>query len=63
MKQNVTEKYYSIKELTELLGISYRSIRNIISSGELPHYRLGERKIRVRKTDFDAWIGQKKASV
>jgi excisionase family DNA binding protein len=44
----------TIDQAAEKLGISRRSVRRLISSGELRAYRVGERSVRVDFNDLDA---------
>lgn len=43
--QTVIEKFYSISEIREKLGVSHSFMYQIIRSGELPAYKLQGRTI------------------
>lgn len=44
----------TIRSAAEKFGVSERTIRRRIASGELPAYRLGPRSIRLRAEDVEA---------
>lgn len=46
-------------EAAKLLGITQRLLRELTASGQLPHVRLGERVIRYRPADLDAWAADR----
>jgi excisionase family DNA binding protein len=37
-------------------GISRSSVERLIEARELPHYRVGVRSLRIRRTDLDAYL-------
>lgn len=43
----------SIAQAAELLGLSTKTIRRRIATGDLPAYRAGRRVIRVKGADLD----------
>lgn len=51
------DPYLSIRALAQYSGFSVRKLRAWLRDpvNPLPHYRL-DRAIRVRRSDFDAWI-------
>lgn len=51
---------YTIAEAAAIFGVSQRTVHKWISSGKLPHLRLGEegRLIRIHSDDIEAFIGQ-----
>lgn len=53
--------FYSPADLVELLGVSIRTVRSWIRSGDLAHYRLGpgERLIRVRHEDLEEFLNRR----
>lgn len=50
--KGMEEKWLSVKEAAELLGVSDRTIRNLCSERKLKHRRLSERNIQFQK----AWL-------
>lgn len=47
-------RVYSQEDAAEWLGVSVKTIRRLVASGELPAYRLGRRLIRIREADLQA---------
>lgn len=51
------KKVYTVKEVSEMLGISLRSAYNLCgTSSEFKVIRLGGKSIRVHKDSFDRWF-------
>lgn len=56
------EPLFTVKTLTEYLGLGERTVRRMIATGELPSYKLkGQRRVRPR--DVERWIDQHRAHV
>ncbi|WP_392545267.1 helix-turn-helix transcriptional regulator [Oryzobacter telluris] len=53
MTTNPRREYESLAEAAERTGVSIRTLRRRISSGQLTAYRLGQRVIRVHPDDVD----------
>jgi len=51
-----TRKFVSITEAAEYLGLSPKTIRNMIERGDLPAWRIGRKTIRLDLRDLDAMI-------
>jgi excisionase family DNA binding protein len=47
------EPYITQKQAGEYLGVTDRTIREMIADGRLPAYRLGAKVIRLRRSDID----------
>lgn len=55
-----TARYFlKSHEVRKLLGIGQTKYYELIHSGKLPHYRVGNR-IRVKSTDLNSWIENNK---
>ena len=54
MRDPSRHRYFSILEAAEYLGVTTRTIRQMIADGRLTGYRLGARVIRLRREDIDA---------
>jgi len=53
--------FYSPADLVKLLGVSIRTVRSWIRSGDLAHFRLGpgNRLIRVRHEDLEEFLNRR----
>ena len=49
-------KFVSVDEAAEYLGLSTKTIRNMIDRGDLPAWRIGRNAIRLDLRDLDAMI-------
>ena len=50
------EKFYSVKELTQLLSISKPTIYRWVREGRIPYYKVNGYLIRFREKDIKEWI-------
>jgi excisionase family DNA binding protein len=57
--ENRHPEYLSLAELAIYSSLSRSYLRKCLQIG-MPHYRVG-RSIRVKRSDFDAWLDQFKA--
>jgi excisionase family DNA binding protein len=48
------DRLVGIPEAAAYLGVTPRSIHNMLTDGRLKGYRLGARIVRIRKADIDA---------
>jgi excisionase family DNA binding protein len=48
--------WVTIKDAAQYLGITTRTLRRLITAGDLPAYRLGDRLIRLDQGDVDALL-------
>jgi excisionase family DNA binding protein len=53
---SVEEAFLTVDEIAKALKLNPQTVRNWIDRGELPAVRVGSRRVRVRKADFDAFI-------
>jgi excisionase family DNA binding protein len=49
-------KYISLDEAAEFLGVSSKTIRRLVSSGDLRAYRAGKRLVRLRSSDVESFL-------
>lgn len=47
-------QYISLVEAAEYLGVTGRTVRQMIADGRLTGYRLGARVVRLRRDEIDA---------
>ncbi|ORL15390.1 helix-turn-helix domain-containing protein [Prescottella equi] len=45
---NVTQKYLSVNQAAEYLGVDHQTVRRLIGNGQLEAVRFGTRTIRIR---------------
>lgn len=46
----------SMKDVADQIGMTERSVRNLVARGELPAYRIGARTLRIDQADLDQII-------
>lgn len=55
------ERWLTIREVCDLLGVNERTVRRWVKSGELPAVELGQRAgYRIAASDFDRFIAARK---
>lgn len=52
-------KLYSVQEVAELLGITYRSVQNLYLHGDLAYIRLGHRTVRIEGATLKKYIDER----
>jgi len=55
------EEFLTVMEIAETLKVNPMTVRNWISREELPALRVGSRRVRVRRADFDAFLARSQA--
>lgn len=55
-----TKDFVTVDELCELFGLARITINGWLQTGELPHYRLGPRTIRISRADLDAFLAERR---
>jgi excisionase family DNA binding protein len=58
---NEPEKWSSLEEIAEHLGVSKDTIRNWIRKGVIPHRRIGK-QFKFRISEVDAWVDSGKSA-
>jgi excisionase family DNA binding protein len=51
-------EYFSKKQLSEYLGTGERTINEWMKSRALPHYRIGGKILRFKRSEVDGWFEQ-----
>jgi excisionase family DNA binding protein len=50
------DEFLTVREIAELLKLNQQTVRNMIDRGELGHVRIGQRRVRVRQSELDAFL-------
>lgn len=58
---NEPEKWSSLEEIAEHLGVSKDTIRNWIKKGVIPHRRIGK-QFKFKISEVDAWVDSGKSA-
>ena len=53
------DEILTLQETAQYLKCHESTIRRYIKQGDFPHFKLGPRAFRFRKSDIDRWIAQK----
>jgi excisionase family DNA binding protein len=53
-RSNKLPAYMSISDAAEYLGVTTRTVHQMIADGRLTAYRLGARVVRLRRDEIDA---------
>lgn len=62
MNKQSMKMYYSIRELSVILGVDYQTMYKMVSTGEIPSLSLSKKLIRIKKADFELWLESKAVS-
>jgi len=54
-----TETLLTLRQTSQYLKASQSFVRKLVRKGLIPHYRLGQKILRFRKEDLDAWLSAK----
>jgi excisionase family DNA binding protein len=52
----VPDELLTVKEVAELLKLNQQTARNMMDRGELGHVRVGQRRVRIRQSQLDAFL-------
>lgn len=55
-------EFLTVQEVADLLKLNQQTIRNMIDRGERGHVRVGERRVRVRQSQLDAFLAAGESS-
>jgi len=58
---NEPEKWSSLEEIAEHIGVSKDTIRNWIKKGVIPHRRIGK-QYKFKISEVDAWVDSGKSA-
>jgi len=48
------DEFLTVAEVAAILKLNQQTVRNWITDGKLPAVRVGERRVRIRRTDSSA---------
>ena len=48
------DEFLTVAEVAELLKLNKQTVRNWINRGELPAVRLGDRRVRIKRSDLSS---------
>jgi excisionase family DNA binding protein len=51
----ITQLYWTIEDVSRYLNIKTKTLYAVVSSGNIPHYRIGK-LIRFKQEDIDSWM-------
>ena len=51
------DELITVAELAALLKVNQQTVRNWIDAGKIPHLQIGERRVRVWRSDLDRFLG------
>src|ERR1700760_669586 len=54
------DELLTVAEIAKTLKLNQQTVRNIIDRGELPALRVGERRVRVLRSDLDAFLAERR---
>jgi excisionase family DNA binding protein len=55
---NVDDEFLTVMEVAETLKLNPQTVRNWIDRGELSAVRLGSRRVRIKRSDLDAFLAR-----
>jgi excisionase family DNA binding protein len=54
------QRFLSVEQIAKDLGVSEDFVRGLIRSGELPAYRVGKKEYRVKTSDYEHFLEERK---
>lgn len=56
MTDQYKDNYISIEEAADYLGVKTSTIRSWIKNKGMPHYRVGGKLLKFKRSEIDEWI-------
>lgn len=57
---SAVEEFLTVDEIATMLELNPQTVRSMIDRGELPAIRVGSRRVRVLRSDLDAFLEERK---
>lgn len=54
------DEFLTVAEVAQLLKLNPQTVRNVIDRGELPAIRVGSRRVRIQRSDLDAFLAERR---
>ena len=54
------DEFLTVDEVATMLKLNPQTVRNMIDRAELPAVRVGSRRVRVMRSDLDAFLAERK---
>jgi excisionase family DNA binding protein len=54
----MADELLTVAEVAELLKLNQQTIRNMLDRGDLPAVRVGSRRVRILRSDLDAFLAE-----
>lgn len=54
------DELLTVAEIAQALKLNQQTVRNIIDRGELPALRVGQRRVRILRSDLDAFLAERR---
>src|SRR6201995_3914819 len=52
----MSDEFLTVAAVADLLKLNPQTVRNMIDRGELPAIRVGARRVRIERSDLDAFL-------
>ena len=52
------DEFLTVDDVAQLLKLNPQTVRNMIDRGDLPAIRVGARRVRIERSDLDAFLAQ-----
>lgn len=56
MTDQYMDNYISIEEAADYLGVKTSTVRSWIKNKGMPHYRVGGKLLKFKRSEIDEWI-------
>lgn len=63
MSELHVDNYINIEEAADYLGVKTSTVRSWIKNKGMPHYRVGGKLLKFKRTEIDEWINVGKSAI